>query len=314
MVARPLRWMWRHTDHPVIERWTGPIDLVFGPNFVVPPARDATEVVTVHDLTCVRFPEMCTADTLQLPGLLRRSITRGAWVHTVSQTVAADVIDVFGADPERVVAIPNGAPPRRDIASIELLASAGRRLAGTDEYLAFVGTLEPRKDLPTLVRAFGLVADAHPDLHLVIAGPDGWGAAAVHESIGRSRHADRIRCTGWLSDTDRDAVVAGAAAFVYPSRFEGFGLPPLEAMGLDTPVVATRVGALPEVLGDAALWATPDDVDDLARAITEVIDDPDIRARLVASGHERLSRYSWDRTADELLALFARATGAPSGA
>lgn len=309
MVARPLRALWARSDHPVIERWTGPIDVVWGPNFVVPPARRAARVVTVHDLTCVHLPHMCTDDTLRVPRLLRRAIDDGAWVHAVSKAVADDVIDVFGADPTRVVAIPNGAPVRRDPATIDALAAQGRRLAGSDEYLAFVGTLEPRKDIPSLVRAFDELADDRPGLRLVLAGPDGWGADAVTASIAASGHRSRIVRTGWLGDEERDAVLAGARAFVYPSRLEGFGLPPLEAAALDTPVVATRVGALPEVLDDAAAWCAPDDSVSLAAAITSVLDDDAFALRLVEAGHRRLEGFSWDDTTDRLADVFERASG-----
>lgn len=308
MAARPLRALWSHSDHPVIERWTGPIDVVWGPNFVVPPAAGAARVVTVHDLTCVHLPSMCTRDTLGVPRLLRRAIEDGAWVHAVSHAVADDVVAVLGADPARVVAIPNGAPRRRDDAEIDGLAARGRTIAGADDYIAFVGTLEPRKDVPALVRAFDALASDRPGLRLVLAGPDGWGVDDVDAAIAASPHRSRIVRTGWLDDLERDAVLAGARVFAYPSRLEGFGLPPLEAIALGTPVVATTVGALPEVLGDAAEWCTPDDVGSLTTALAAVLDDPGLAPRLVTAGRGRLDRYSWSATADGLVDLFRLAS------
>lgn len=307
MVARPLRAIWARTDHPVIERWTGPVDVVWGPNFVVPPAARAARVVTVHDLTCVHHPEWCTRDTLRVPRLLRRAIDDGAWVHAVSQAVADDVIEVLGADARRVVPIPNGAPRPRSETEVDALAARGRELAGTDDYIAFVGTLEPRKDIPGLVRAFDALAAERPTLRLVLAGPDGWGADAVDRAIASSPDGSRITRTGWLDDRDRDAVLAGARVFAYPSRLEGFGLPPLEAASVRTPVVATTVGALPEVLGEAAQWCAPDDVDELAAALSAVLDDEDRSDDLVAAGLHRLERYRWTDTTDRLAELFVRA-------
>jgi len=307
MVARPLRALWARTDHPAIERWTGAIDTVWGPNFVVPPATRAARVVTVHDLTCVHLPELCTRDTLRVPGLLRRALADGVWIHTVSRSVADDVVHTFDADPDRVVAIPNGAPRRRDAGEIDRLVALGRKSIGTDDYVAFVGTLEPRKDVPSLVRAFDALAADRPGLHLVLAGPDGWGADAATAAIEASPFAARIVRTGWLDDDRRDAVVAGARVLAYPSRLEGFGLPTLEAAALDTPVVATRVGALPEVLDDAASWCAPGDATDLARAIAAVLDDRVLADTLVTAGHRRLALHSWDTTTDALLALFRRA-------
>lgn len=307
MVARPLRFLWRNTDHPAIERWTGNIDVVWGPNFVVPPARSAAEVVTVHDLTCIFFPEMCTKDTLQVPALLRRAIQRGAWIHAVSNSVANEVIDIFGANPERVMAIHNGGPAPAAPHTIAELAARGRGLVGAENYIAFVGTSEPRKDIPSLIRAFNSLGNEFPSLHLVIAGPDGWSADAVTAAINQSPLKKRIIRTGWLTNDDRDALIAGATVLAYPSLLEGFGLPPLEAMALDTPVVTTNVGALPEVLGEAAVFCSPNDSDSLARAIGSLLANESARADLIAKGRERSKMYSWDRSSDNLVELFRTA-------
>lgn len=310
MAARPLRWCWRRADLPPVEWWTGPIDVVHGPNFVVPPSRKGAEVVTVHDLTCVRFPEMCTADTLQVPDLLRRALARGAWVHTVSAHVAGEVVEAFGADPERVVAIPNGAPALVAPDQRPQLAARGRRRAGAERYVLALGTLEPRKDIPALVRAFDALASHDPDLHLVLAGPDGWGAEAVTAAIAAAAAHRRVRRLGWVHDTDREALLAGAAVVAYPSRYEGFGLPPLEALAAGTPVVATTVGALPEVLVDAAQWAPPSDDDALADALHTVLTDPIRAEQIVSAGARRLAVFSWDRTADGLVDVYRRSAAA----
>jgi len=307
MVARPLRWCWMRADVPAIEWWTGPVDVVHGPNFVVPPARRAAEVVTVHDLTCTRFPEMCTRDVLQVPTLLRRALRRGAWVHTVSEFVAAEVVATFDVDPTRVVAVPNGAPDVVPPADRPALATRGRAVAGTERYVLALGTLEPRKDIPTLVRAFDQLAADDPDLVLVLAGPDGWGADAVTAAIATARHGARVRRLGWVADDDRRALLAGAAVVAYPSRYEGFGLPPLEALAAGTPVVATRAGALPEVLRDAAEWAEVGDAAGVAAALHRVLTEPDRADAIVAAGSGRLAAFSWDRTADDLVALYERA-------
>ena len=304
MAARPLRAAWRRGDHPRIEWWTGPIDVVHGPNFVVPPSRGA-QVVTVHDLTCLRFPDLCTVDTLQIPTLLRRAISRGAWVHAVSAFVAEEVIELLEIDAERVVVIPNGTRPMVDEPIRAAHRERARRMIDADRYLLSLGTIEPRKDIPTLIAAFELLAADDPDLELVIAGPEGWGSEQVADVIARSRFGSRIRRLGWLDAAARDAVLAGAAVFVYPSLYEGFGLPPLEAIALGTPVVATRVGALPEVLADAACWAEPRDPDSLAAAIGSVLGDAGSAASLVQAGRERVARFDWDVSIDALVDLYA---------
>jgi glycosyltransferase involved in cell wall biosynthesis len=170
MAARVLRALWRRVDGPPIEWWTGPVDVVHGTNFVVPPTRDAGAVVTVHDLTPVRFPELSTPDTLQYPALLRRALRRGAMVHTPSAFVASEVVELLGAPAERVRAVHHGVPPV-DAGD----PARGRALAGGERYVLALGTVEPRKDLPTLVAAFDAVAAEDPDVRLVVAGPDGCG-------------------------------------------------------------------------------------------------------------------------------------------
>lgn len=310
MVARPLRMLWRRGPWPPIEWWTGDVDVVWGPNFVVPPAKNAARVVMVHDLTALHFPQMCTSDVQRIPALLRREILHGAWINTPSQAVADDVVENLDVEPDRVRAIHLGGPKPIDPKTRAERAQRGRLSAGVDTYLLSLGTIEPRKDIPSLVKAFDVIASRRPDLHLVIAGPDGWGVEAVRDAITASPHRSRIRRTGWLSDDERDDLLAGASAFVYPSLLEGFGIPPLEAMAAGVPVVATRTGSLPEVLANAAQWAEPGDVDTLIEAIETVLGDQAVSERLVSAGDERLSHFSWDRSTNELIALFELAHAA----
>ncbi|MHB8670671.1 MAG: glycosyltransferase family 4 protein, partial [Acidimicrobiales bacterium] len=290
------------TDHPVIERWTGPLAVVHGTNFVVPPTRGAAAIMTVHDLTPVRFPEMCTVDTLAYPGLLRRGLGRGAWVHTPSAFVAAEVVSHFGADPERVVAIAPGIPGGPTAAAGATAGSAGRSLS-----LLALGTIEPRKDHVTLVRAFDALAGRWPDLQLVLAGAPGWGTAAVADAVAGARHRDRIVSLGWVSEPVRARLMGEATVFVFPSRYEGFGFPPLEAMRAGIPVVATCAGSLPEVLGDAARLVSPGDAEELADAIDCVLSDESERARLAAAGVARAASFSWDSYAIGMAGLYRRA-------
>jgi glycosyltransferase involved in cell wall biosynthesis len=290
-------------DVPAIEHWTGPVDVVHGTNFVVPPARRAARVVTVHDLTAVRFPELCTPATLQFPRLLRRALRRGAWVHTPSTFVAGEVIELLGADPDRVVAIPSGVPP-----VLPADPAIGRQAAGADRYVLAIGTIEPRKDHAALVRAFDCVAARHRDVHLVVAGSDGWGTDRYDAAVRQARHRDRIVRVGYVDGATKAALLRGATAFVFPSVYEGFGFPPLEAMEADVPVVATAAGSLPEVLGDAALFTPAGDDDALADGLERALVDSELRARLRAAGHARVRALSWRACAGALTELYARAS------
>jgi glycosyltransferase involved in cell wall biosynthesis len=303
MAARPLRELWKRVDQPRVDLWIGRHDVVWGPNYVVPPTR-AASVVSVYDLTPVHFPELATADTLAYPRLIQRALDRGAWVQTPSAFVRNEVVDHFRVDPDRVVTIPLGVRP---VAPGE--AGAGRRLAGGDRYILAVGTIEPRKDLPTLVRAFDLVGDGDPDLRLVVAGQNGWGADAFDMALGDARHRERIVRLGWVSDHDRDALLRGASVYAYPSIYEGFGFPPLEAMSAGVAVVTTATGSLPEVAGSGADLVPVGDADALAAGLARVLSDDAHRRDLVARGHEVAARHSWDTTAERFAALLHRVAG-----
>ncbi|MDP9071705.1 MAG: glycosyltransferase family 4 protein [Actinomycetota bacterium] len=311
MAARPLREAWKRASLPPIEWWTGPIDVVHGTNFVVPPARRAAEVVTVHDLTAVRFPELCTADALELPRLVRRALARGAFVHTPSAFVAAELVELLGADPDRVSAVPLGVPAVEELSGGD--PREGCRLAGSERYVLALGTVEPRKDLPTLVRAFDLVAGADADLSLVVAGPDGWGTEAFAAAVATARHGDRVRRLGYVGGSDKASLLSGAAVFAFPSINEGFGLPPLEAMAVGVPVVATDAGSLPEVLGEAARLVPAGDVEALAAALTAALRHDAAHDALVERGRRQARAYSWDRCAEGLIELYQRAAHGRSG-
>lgn len=305
MPARPLHLAWRRAGLPPVEWFVGPVDVVHGTNYVVPPARRARRVVSVHDVTTVRFPEMCTPATLAFPDLIRRAVARGAWVHTLSDFVASEVVELFGAEPTRVRTVHLGIPP---LAAPDPGASARFLPEGAERYVLAIGTAEPRKDLPGLVAAFDRVVAqggaARRDLALVLAGPEGWGSDDLSAAIGSARARDRIVRTGWVDDAALAGLLEGAVLLAYPSRYEGFGFPPLQAMAHGVPVVATRAGAIEEVLGDAAELVDLGDVDALADAIARVVDDDDRRRDLVVRGTARAGRYGWDRCADGMADLY----------
>jgi glycosyltransferase involved in cell wall biosynthesis len=297
--ARVVRPLWTRFDLPRIEHWTGPVDVVHATNFAAPPSR-APVVVTVHDLTFAHSPELVSDDTRRfVDDLLRSALARGAVVHVVSDFVGAEVREHYSLPLERV---------RRVYPGLGHVAGgdpvAGRRTAGADQYVLALGQVEPRKNYPLLVRAFDRAAEHHPSAHLVIAGPDGWDQDAFEGARRAAARSGRIRWLGYVSDATRSDLLAGAQAFVYPSRYEGFGHPPLEAMTAGVPAITSNAGALPEILGDAALMVDRDDEGALADALARVLEDPILRAELVRKGHERAARYSWLQAADDFAALY----------
>lgn len=310
MPARPLHLAWRHSSLPPVEWFVGPVDVVHGSNFVVPPTRRAARVVTVHDLTVVLYPELCDPPTLRFPSLVRRAVDEGAWVHTPSRFVADQVAAELGVDPTRIRAVHHGIPPLPE-AGPDLAAGATSPLPlpdGCDRYVLAVGTIEPRKDYPLLVSAFAALADLHPDVALVVVGSDGWGAgrfaAAVEASTARARI---VRPTGYVGDRLLAALLRHASVLAYPSLYEGFGFPPLQAMAAGVPVVATAAGAVPEVVGDGAVLVDPADADALAGALGDVLAGGSSVDELVARGTRRSQAFSWEACAEGLAALYADA-------
>ncbi len=309
--ARLLHASWARWPFPPAELYTGKVDVVHGTNFVVPPARKASMVVTVHDLSPLHFPQWCQPAARSYPELVKKAVGRGAWVHTDSEFVAREAVEALGLPAERVKAVhlgisPPAAPASPPAGSSATFPGVPRDLmpGWVTCYVLAVGTVEPRKDLPTLVRAFREIVGHHGGLALVLAGQDGRGSAQLDDAINAADLKDRVVRTGWVEDPVRDALTRGAAVFAYPSRYEGFGLAPLHAMALGTPVVATACGALTEVLGDAAWLVPADDEGALANALESLLGDEEARQRLARKGRERAAHYSWDRCAAGLADLY----------
>ena len=289
---------WAASSHPRAERWLRGLDVVHGTNYVVPPVR-TPRLVTVHDCWFLRRPELAVGDVARAGSVLRRAIDGGAAVHAVSHATAAEVRDLF---PHAAVTVASwgtltlASPPEQ----APIPEFAGR------PFVLAIGTLERRKNLPTLVRAFGAIAHQHPDLQLVLAGSDGDDRPIIDAAVDAlgPTLAHRVLFTGRVSDDVRSWLLHHAAVLAYPSLDEGFGFPLLDAMQARVPVVASNAGSIPEVAGDAALLSPPDDVDALATNLQRALVDSATRLRLVEAGDRRWPTFSWDRCAEEMAALY----------
>ena len=310
--ARALLASWGRTDAPKLDFWLKPARVLHATNYLAPPSR-LPVVVTINDCSFARYPELCTPEVRALTPVLRRSIRRGATVHVPSAFVAHEVDELFGpglAGTGRLVVVPWGVPPVTTDSSVPPEAEITQIVDGAPYVLA-IGSFEPRKNLPYLVAAFGAMADAHADLRLVLAGPDGPARPAVDAAIAALSEPARSRVviTGAVSDAGRVALLAHAHVLAYPSLYEGFGFPVLEAMSIGVPVVAARAGSIPEVAGDAATLVGPTDVRALADALAALVDDDTRRSEQIARGRDQARRFSWIDTAHGLAALYRRLAG-----
>jgi glycosyltransferase involved in cell wall biosynthesis len=300
--ARALQASWARTPWPPAEWLTGAADVLHGTNFVLPPARRAAGVLTVHDLGYLRFPGLVRAASLRYQRLVPRGLRRAALALTPTEAVAGELREAYGLPADRVRVTPLGVDPAWAAVPVpdrEWLAARGLPA----DYLLAVGTLEPRKGLDVLLAGYAALLAQEPDAPpLVLVGPAGWGP----ELDATRLPPDRLRLPGYLPDDDLRRVVAGARLLAFPSRYEGFGLPPLEAMAAGVPVVASDLPAVREVTGGLAALVPAGDPDALAGALLAELRSPAGADRRAAARQRALS-HTWARCAELTAAAYRAA-------
>ena len=289
-----------------------PPDVLFVPSHVVPftilPPRLPPTVVTVHDLGYHALPGSHTFRQRQyLAWSTRWSTSAATLVIAVSQATAADVLRHYVRDPNKIRVIHEAAgaweaPTPEEVNAVKEVYHLRRR------YALYVGTIQPRKNVARLIEAYTMLADEDSiTWDLVVAGGAGWLSEPIFDLVRTSRFADRIHLTGYIPEDHLAPLLAGASFFCYPSLFEGFGLPVLEAQTAGVPVLTTYSSSLPEVAGDAAILVDPTDVDAIAAAMLELSRDEELRQKLIAAGYENVKRFSWEKAARETLAVLEEA-------
>jgi glycosyltransferase involved in cell wall biosynthesis len=293
--ARALRQLWSRTPWPPVEALCGPVDVFHGTNFVAPPTRRARTVVTVHDLAYLELPETVSPASLAYRHLVPAALARGATVCAVSHTMAAAVINAYDLPPERLVVTPLGV----DESWYAARPPTGPTPLGLpDDYVVAVGTLEPRKNLRALVAAYRLALSRRTELPpLVLVGAQGWGDALDTSGLPEGQ----VVRTGHLPLPELQQVVAGARLLAFPSRYEGFGLPPLEALAAGTPVLAADLAVTREVLGDQARFADPDSAEAILDGLVRTVADPPGTAE---SRRQHARGYTWELCAEATLVAY----------
>lgn len=287
-----------------------PVDLLHV-QYTAPPVAPCPFVATVHDLSFEHLPETFKRRSwMQLRLTVRRTVRRAAHVIAPSEFTRRDLIETYKLDPARVSAIPLAASPSFapvvDASEIERV----RRVYGLEgEYILAVGSIQPRKNLARLIRAYsGLRRErGRSNLpKLVLVGKQAWLYGETLKAIEDEGVGQSVHLTGYVFESDLSALYSGALCFVYPSYFEGFGLPPLEAMRCGAPVLTGNQTSLPEVVGDAGLLVDPFDIDAIARALARLIDDAALRAELSSRGLQRARAFDWRDTARMTLQVYRR--------
>lgn len=285
-----------------------PVD-VLHVQYTAPPFCNAPVVATIHDLAFEHLPETFTRrGSLQLKLTVRRTARRAARIATVSEYSRQDLLRTYRLAPEKVVTTYNGIEPHftTQPRAADEAAQVRQRFGIAREFLLAVGSLQPRKNLERLIRTYARLRREQPDFapQLVIVGRKLWLAESIFAEVSRQPWASDVILTGYVGDDDLPALYRTASAFVYPSLFEGFGLPPLEAMACGTPVITSNISSLPEVAGSAALLIDPLNEQELAAALQRILNDQPLRARLRAEGVRQAAKFTWRDAAEKTLQLY----------
>jgi len=303
--ASVVRGRWWTVGLPLYVR-RAKFDLFHGTNFEVPLWPRRRTVLSIHDLSTLLFPGKHRARAVRRARLRLPAAARLARrIITPVEAIRREVCEHLGVSPNKVVAVPYAARRSFQPAPAAQSLAVRKRLGIEDDFLLFVGTLEPRKNLLSLLQALeqiALTTALRPQL--VIVGGEGWLMDETLSFIRNSRVGEQLRLTGYLSEEDLSALYSSCRVFIYPSVYEGFGLPPLEAMACGAPVIASRIAALQENLGEAASFFEPTDVAGLAKSIIELWTDEPQRERLSSLGKQQAKKYSWERTARLTLEVY----------
>jgi glycosyltransferase involved in cell wall biosynthesis len=287
------------------------LGLLHSPDFIPPFGGRSRSVITIHDLNFIHFPQFLTPESARYYGQIHRAVERADHILTDSNWTRDDVITHLEVLPEQVTTVHLAAAQvYRPITDRQEVRRAVMRYGLPSDFIIFVGTLEPRKNVPTLLKALRQLRDGGYDVHLAIVGRKGWLYEEIFSTLTELKLAEQVHFLENVSSEDLARLYNAARCLTLPSYYEGFGLPPLEAMACGTPVVVSDRSSLPEVVGDAGLLIEPDSAEDLSAALARVLDDSDLRTSLRQRGLVRSSEFSWTKAARQTMAVYEKVLAA----
>lgn len=305
LASRFLRWAWEQALLPRLAHQHR-LDVLHSPHYTMPLAAGCTTVVTFHDMTFFLYPRLHkTYKSVFFRAIIRLSARRAAALIADSECTRRDIVQILRVEPDKATAVPLGVSPDfKPIRAFARVEEARRRYHLPAQIILFVGVLEPRKNLSTLIRAYGQLVSRGLRHTLVIVGPKGWMYKDLFRTVEALGLSDRVVFTGYVPEEDLALLYNVADVFVYPSFYEGFGLPVLESMSCGIPVVTSNVSSMPEIIGDAGILVNPRSAEELAGGLWRVLADRDLHLELARRGLERSRLFSWNRTASETLAVY----------
>jgi glycosyltransferase involved in cell wall biosynthesis len=282
------------------------LDLLHSPDFIPPLNRRYKSVITVHDLAFLLYPQFMTKESARYYGQIDQAVRSTNHIIAVSQATKQDLINLLGVPKDKITVIYEGRNPIYEpINKAKAHAFVKAKFGLEPNFIFFVSTLEPRKNIPTLLEGYKWLKIHHkrPE-KLVLTGSKGWLIEEIEETIEKLGLKNDVLLTGRVNDSALHHLYNAASIFAYPSFYEGFGLPPLEAMNCGIPVIASKIKVMPEVVGDAALLVDPHDAEDLGIAMHRLLTDETLRTEMIAKGFKRAANFSWEQTARETLAVY----------